>query len=94
MLGLKLVAHIVLLLLIAGEDTDLPQVRVKEMLQNGRTERTGTTGNHKGCVIKCRHLNTSSPLVFVNNFNIERTNVSFWHADNQENPKMRIKISI
>ena len=56
MLSLKLVAHIVLLLLIAGEDTNLLQVRVQEVLQNGRTKRTSTTSDHKGCVIKCRHF--------------------------------------
>ena len=38
MLGLKLVAHIVLLLLVTGEDTNLIQVRIQEVLQNGRTK--------------------------------------------------------
>ena len=52
-LGLKLVSHIILLLLVAGEDANLLEVRVKEVFQNGRTERTSTTSNHKGCVIKC-----------------------------------------
>ena len=51
-LGLKLVTHIILLLLIAGEDADFLQVRIQEMLQNGRTKRTSTTSDHKGCVIK------------------------------------------
>ena len=55
-LGLKLMAHIVLLLLVTGEDADLLQVRIQEVLQNGRTKRTSTTSDHKGCVIKCRHF--------------------------------------
>ena len=54
-LGLKLMAHIILLLFITREDTDLLQVRIQEVLQNGRTKRTSTTSDHKGCVIKCRH---------------------------------------
>ena len=56
MLGLKLMAHIILLLLITGEDTNLLQVGIQEVLQNGRTKRTSTTSDHKGCVIKCRHF--------------------------------------
>ena len=56
MLGLKLMAHIVLLLLVTRENADFLQVRIQEVLQNGRTKRTGTTSDHKGCVIKCRHF--------------------------------------
>ena len=52
MLGLKLMAHIVLLLLVTRENADFLQVRIQEVLQNGRTKRTSTTSNHKGCVIK------------------------------------------
>ena len=59
-LGLKLMAHIVLLLLVTREDTNLLQVRIQEVLQNGRTKRTSTTSDHKGCVIKCRHFYSSS----------------------------------
>ena len=59
-LGLKLMTHIVLLLLVTGEDTDFLQVRVQEVLQNGRTKGTSTTSDHKGCVIKCRHFYFSS----------------------------------
>ena len=55
-LGLKLMTHIVLLLFVTGEDTDLLQVGIQEVLQNGRTKRTSTTSDHKGCVIKCRHI--------------------------------------
>ena len=55
-LCLKLMTHIVLLLLITGEDANFLQVRIQKVLQNGGTERTGTASNHKGCVIKCRHF--------------------------------------
>ena len=44
--GLKLVAHIVLLLLVPGEDADLLQVRIQEVLQDGGTKGTGTAGDH------------------------------------------------
>ena len=53
---LKGMAHIVLFFLVAGEDANLLQVRVQKMLQNRRTERPRTAGNHKGGVIKCRHF--------------------------------------
>ena len=59
--GLELVAHIILLLFVPGEDADLLQVRVQEVLQDGGTKGTGTAGDHKGCVIKnsaieCGHI--------------------------------------
>ena len=63
-LGLKLMTHIVLLLLVTGEDTNLLQVRIQEVLQNGRAKRTSTTSDHKGCVIKCRHFNFP-PIHFI-----------------------------
>jgi len=63
-LGLKLMAHIVLLLFVTGEDADFLQVGIQEVLQNGRTKRTSTTSNHKGCVIKCRHFNFP-PIHFI-----------------------------
>ena len=44
--GLKLVAHIILLLFVPGEDADLLQVRVQEVLQDGGTKGTGTAGDH------------------------------------------------
>ena len=59
-LGLKLMTHIVLLLLVTGEDTDLLQIGIQKVLQNGGTKRTSTTSDHKGCVIKCRHFYSSS----------------------------------
>ena len=46
MLGLKLMAHIILLLLVAGEDADLLEIGIQEMLEDGRTEGTGTAGDH------------------------------------------------
>ena len=44
--GLKLVAHIILLLFVPGEDANLLQVRVQEVLQDGGTKGTGTAGDH------------------------------------------------
>ena len=44
--GLKLVAHIILFLFVPGEDADLLQVRVQEVLQDGGTKGTGTAGDH------------------------------------------------
>ena len=56
MLGLKLMAHIVLLFLVTGEDADLLQVRVKKMLQDGGAEGAGPAGDHKSRVVKCGHF--------------------------------------
>src|SRR5699024_2797476 len=64
-LGLKLMAHIVLLLFVTGENTNLLQVRVQKVLQNGRTKRTSTTSNHKGCVIKYRHFYSLHSLISI-----------------------------
>ena len=44
-LGLKLMAHIVLLFLIAGEDANLTDVGFQEVLQHGVAERAGATGD-------------------------------------------------
>ena len=55
-LGLKLMAHIILLLFVPGEDADFLQIGIQKVLQNGRTKRTSTTSDHKGCVIECRHF--------------------------------------
>ena len=60
MLSLKLMTHIILLLFVTGKDADFFQVRIQKVLQNSRAKRTSTTGNHKGCVIKCRHFYLSS----------------------------------
>ena len=53
--GLQLVAHIVLLFLVAGEDADLLQAGVKKMLQNGGAERAGSAGDHQCGIVKCGH---------------------------------------
>lgn len=45
-LGLELVAHIVLLLFVAGENADFLEVGVKEVLEDGGTEGTGAAGDH------------------------------------------------
>ena len=44
--GLKLVAHVVLFLFVPGEDANLLQVRVQEVLQDGGTKGTSTAGDH------------------------------------------------
>ena len=49
---LKLVAHVVLLLLIAGENADLAKVGVEEMLEDGGAEGTGAAGYHEGSIVK------------------------------------------
>ena len=46
MLRLQLVAHVVLLLLVTGEDADLPEIGVKKVLEDGGTEGTGAAGDH------------------------------------------------
>ena len=46
MLGLKLMAHIILLLLVTGEDADFLEIGVQEVLEDGGTEGTGTAGDH------------------------------------------------
>ena len=50
MLRLQLVAHVVLLLLVAGEDADLLEVGVQEVFEDGGTEGTGAAGDHQGGV--------------------------------------------
>ena len=46
MLRLQLVAHVILLLLVAGEDADLLEVGIQEVLEDGGTEGTGSAGDH------------------------------------------------
>ena len=53
-LGLQLVAHIVLLLLIAGEDADLTDVGGQEVLQHGIAEASRAAGDQEGLVFKNR----------------------------------------
>ena len=45
MLHLQLVAHIILLFLITGENADLANVRVQKLVQNRMAKTTGTAGN-------------------------------------------------
>lgn len=45
---LQAMAHVVLLLLVAGEDTDLCQVSVHEVLEHGVAERAGAARDHQG----------------------------------------------
>ena len=51
-LCLVLMAHIILLLLVAGENPDLTDIRPQESLQYGIPKTTGTTGNHQGFIFK------------------------------------------
>ena len=44
--GLQLMAHVILLLLVAGEDADLLEVGIQEVLEDGGTEGTGSAGDH------------------------------------------------
>ena len=45
-------AHVVLLLLVAGEDADLGQVSVHEVLEHGVAERAGAARDHQGLVLE------------------------------------------
>ena len=53
---LVLVAHVVLLLLVAGEDADLADVRAQEAPQDGVAERSGPAGDHQGLVFENGHI--------------------------------------
>lgn len=53
-LYLKFMAHIVLLLLIAGEDADLTDVGGEEVLQHSIAEASRAAGDQKGLVFKNR----------------------------------------
>ena len=44
-LGLQFVAHVVLLLLVAGEDADLADVGGEKMLEHGMAETAGAAGD-------------------------------------------------
>ena len=46
-LGLKFMTHVILFLLITGENTDLLEIRIEKVFQNCGTKRTCSTGNHK-----------------------------------------------
>lgn len=64
-LCLELVAHIVLLFLVAGEDADLADVGGQEMLQNGGAEGACPAGDEEGGVGKCRHKNNLYPIHII-----------------------------
>ena len=50
---LQAVAHVVLLLLVAGEDADLGQIGVHEVLEHRVAERAGAARDHQGLVFEC-----------------------------------------
>ncbi len=54
-LRLELVAHIVLLLFVAGEDADFADVGGKKAAQDGVAEGAGAAGDKKSFPFKCRH---------------------------------------
>ena len=64
---LQAVTHIVLLLLIAGEDSDLSQVGVHEVLKHGVAKATRAARDHEGLAAKCTvvHARVSLRLAFV-----------------------------
>jgi len=50
--SLKVMTHIVLLLLVAREDTDFLDIACQKATKHSVTERSGTTGDQKGFVFK------------------------------------------
>ena len=56
MCRLQVVAHVVLLLLIAGEDADFTNIGFQKMLQHCVAKGTSATSNHQSCSRKCGHL--------------------------------------
>ncbi len=54
--SLVFVAHVVLLLLVAGEDANLFDVGAEESLQHGIAERSGPAGNHKSLIFENGHI--------------------------------------
>lgn len=57
-LGLIFVAHIVLLLFVAREDSDFAYVGAKEAVEYGVTEGTCSPGDHQCFVFKNAHIVT------------------------------------
>lgn len=55
-------AHVVLLLLVAGEDADLGKIGVHEVLEHGVAERAGATRDHQGLVFESAIHNRSIQL--------------------------------
>ena len=56
---LQAVAHVVLLLLVSGEDADLLEVRVHEVLEHGVAEAARTACDHEGLTCKTCHNSIS-----------------------------------
>ena len=52
---LELVAHVVLLLFVPGENPDLADVRIQEPVQHRVAEGTGAAGDHQGLARKDTH---------------------------------------
>ena len=63
-LRLQFVAHVILLLLVAGEDADLLEIGVQEVLEDRGTEGAGAAGDHEGGVGKCGHI------LFLQNYSV------------------------
>ena len=61
-LRLQLVAHIVLLFLIAGENADLPDIAGQKMFEDGMPKAAGATGNQQGFVLKNRICHVGLPV--------------------------------
>ena len=55
-LGLVFVAHVILFLLVAGEDADLADIRAQEAPEDGVAERSGPAGDHQGLVFEDGHI--------------------------------------
>jgi hypothetical protein len=51
-------AHIILFFLVTREDADFLDVALKEATEHRVAERTGTTGDQQGFVLKCGHYIT------------------------------------
>ena len=58
---LKFVAHIVLLFLVAREDSDLSDVGAQEAVQHGVAERSRAARDQEGYIFKERHTDTTTP---------------------------------
>ena len=50
--GLEIVTHVVLLLLVAGEDADLTDVGAQKAVQNRIAKTTGASGDEEGFVFE------------------------------------------
>ena len=62
---LEFMAHVILLLFVAGENADLANVGGQKVFEDGIAERAGTAGDHKGGVSKLRHLFSTSCFLIL-----------------------------